>query len=764
MDALLRVHFITGFLLLLCLPGFSQQEKQKTGVITGSVVNRATREPLPAANVTVVGTALGASTGADGSFTIVDVPPGEYAVRVFQLGFDPRTLTDVVVSPVRPAQVVVGLDESIIEVGGVETGAGYFTSSPDLPVSTRLQSNEEIRRLPGGFEDVLRAVSILPGVARVDGGRNDIIARGGAPSENLYIVDGVEIPNINHFGTQGSAGGPLSFINLDFVSSTLFSTGGFGPRYGDRLSSVLQIDLRDGRSDRLGGKLSISASQFGLNLEGPTGSEGSFLFSVRRSYLDFIFKSAGFGFVPEYWDVTTGWRYRLGPSDNLKVVAIAALDNVNFFNDTEEQVYDNSKILGSDQKQVSGGATWQHLFSSGYASLTLAQSYTGFRYGQRDTLQNPVFVNNSIESESSLRADVLLKPAASMEISLGVQGRRVRFSNDIFLPAFVTPFGDSLGVDLRNDTAAAKAGAYVQLSNRFRSLTLNAGIRWNYFSMLSGASALDPRFSASLSLSSELTITASAGRYSQSPSYVWLVSYPENRRLNFLTADQYIIGVDVGLRTDTRLTLEGYLKKYRDYPASEVQDFLVLSNTGAGFGGSEESFSSFGLEPLVSAGKGTSMGVELSIRKKMSEIPCYGLVAVSVSRTRFTALDGIERPSSFDQRLVLNLGGGYYFNEKWEVSSRFRLATGRPYTPFLPDGMKDVAAYNGSRLASNHSLDIRVDRRWFFDRWTLIAYIDIQNIYNKKPSQLPRFNERTGMVEEDDSIGLLPTIGISAEF
>jgi len=309
--------------------------------------------------------------------------------------------------------------------------------------------------------------------------------------------------------------------------------------------------------------------------------------------------------------------------------------------------------------------------------------------------------------------------------------------------------------------SAWKAGAYVQLSGRHSSLTVNAGFRWNIFNLISASSSLDPRFSASVRVSPRVTLNASAGRYSQSPSYVWLVSYPQNRGLKYLTADQVVVGIDY---PDTRVTLEMYLKQYRDYPVSLTQDFLVLSNTGAGFGGSEESFSSFGVEPLVSRGSGFARGVELSVSKKLSEVPFYGLLAVSLSDTRFTALDGVERPSSFDQRLVVNIGGGYYFNERWEASARFRIATGRPFTPFLPDGSRDRASYNSRRLDANHSLDVRVDRRWFFDDWILIAYVDIQNIYNKRPSRVPRFNERTGRTEEEESIGILPSIGISAEF
>jgi hypothetical protein len=633
-----------------------------------------------------------------------------------------------------------------------------------MPVSAQVQSYEEIRRLPGGFEDVLRAVSILPGIARVEGGRNDIIARGGAPSENLYLIDGIEVQNINHFGTQGSGGGPLSFINIDFVNSTQFSAGGFGVKYGDRLSSVLEIDLREGRNDRPGGKLTLSASQFAVNLEGPTGRDGSLLFSARRSYLDLIFKSAGFGFVPEYWDFTSKWKQRIGPRDELAVIAIATFDRVSFFNDTEEQIYDNSKILGNGQKQISGGVKWRHLFPSGFFTFTFGESYTEFENRQRDTLQSLIFTSNSIEHESSLRGDLVLRTSRSTELSLGLQGRRIRFFNEVALPLFVTPFGDSLEVKNRSETSTFKLGGHLQLVAKFHSLSVTGGIRWNYFDLIGKPSAFDPRFSASLMLSPSVSLKLSAGRYSLSPSYVWLESYPGNRNLNFITADQYVLGFDYFPSPDTRITVEAYRKNYGSYPASVTQPYLVLSNTGAGFGGSEQLFSSFGIEPLVSEGTGWSRGMEFSLRKKISDIPLYGLVGMSLSETVFRALDGLERASSYDQRFILNLGGGYLINERWEVSGKFRFATGRPYTPFLPDGTKDGTSYNSLRLAANHSLDVRADRRWFFDSWTLVAYVDIQNIYNNKPSRVPRYNERTGEIEEDDTIGILPSIGISAEF
>ena len=237
-----------------------QLANAETGLLTGSVVDQKTQEPLPVANVQVLGTALGASTDIDGKFRIASIPFGTIQVRVSLVGFEPVVLGDVVIRSGRPTELVVQLNQVPVGLEGVEVTASYFQKTPDLPTSVQRLSYEEIRRSPGGFEDVVRAISVLPGVAQAAPGRNDLVVRGGAPSENLFFLDDIEIPNINHFGTQGSTGGPLSFINLDFVREASFSTGGFGVRYGDRLSSVLDIDLRSARSDRIGGKATISAN------------------------------------------------------------------------------------------------------------------------------------------------------------------------------------------------------------------------------------------------------------------------------------------------------------------------------------------------------------------------------------------------------------------------------------------------------------------------------------------------------------------------
>jgi hypothetical protein len=190
---------------------------------------------------------------------------------------------------------------------------------------------------------------------------------------------------------------------------------------------------------------------------------------------------------------------------------------------------------------------------------------------------------------------------------------------------------------------------------------------------------------------------------------------------------------------------------------------LVLANTGAGFAGAEDNFSSFGLDPLSNSGKGDVRGIEFLLQKKSSDIPHYGIISVTFSESFFTALDGIRRFGSYDQKWILNLTGGYIFNEKWELSAKFRFSTGKPYTPYNPDGTQNINNYNLLRLDLNHSLDIRLDRRWNFHGWSLITYLDVQNIYNRKNIGFARWDKRTNQIEKESSIGILPSIGISAE-
>ena len=282
-------------------------EKPVFGSITGQVFDRQTKGPIPSANVVIVGTTAGAATDEKGQFTIAKVGLGQYQVRVTVLGYKSTIQTVTVDTRVAGADQSFPMDEDNITVGGVDVTAAQFKSAPDVPLSTRSFSARELQNTAGGLDDVVRAIKNLPGVAQTRADRTDLMVRGGAPSENLILVDNIEIPYINHFSTQGAGGGATAIIDMDLLSSTSFSTGGFGVRFGDKLSSVLSVGVRDGRSDAIHSKANISATQFGLNSEGPLSQNGSYLVSVRKSFLDLVFKAYGFGFAPQYLDTMEEW-------------------------------------------------------------------------------------------------------------------------------------------------------------------------------------------------------------------------------------------------------------------------------------------------------------------------------------------------------------------------------------------------------------------------------------------------------------------------
>jgi hypothetical protein len=662
------------------------------------------------------------------------------------------------------SEVIFELEEEAIELEDVVVKSNFFeTSRLDL-ISTRGFSNEEIRRSPGGFEDVIRALSILPGVAQADAGRNDLVVRGGAPSENLYLIDGYKVQNINHFGTQGATGGPLSYINLDFVSGTNFSTGGFSVNNGDKLSSTLSIDLRKGRQDRIGGKATISATQFGLNIEGPISKSSQFIFSARRSYLDFIFKAADFSFVPEYWDILGKADVEIDKNNSISFLLISAIDNINYFNDTRDQRYDNSSIIGSEQLQYLTGIKYRHLIDNGFINLSLSRNFVDYDTQQRDSLLVPVYLNKSKEKENTFNAELTYKLSNKTDITLGGDAKLINFEANILLPTYTTTFGDSLPtVALDTTTTYYKSAVYLNYNTvLFDKIITNLGVRADYFSALEQSFYFSPRISLSYLLTDITRLNLSTGIYYQSPSYLWLAGDPSNAKLTNLRVNQYIIGFDHYLSADALIKVEGFYKDYFDYPVSLIRTYLTLANTGAGFG--DENYESFGLEPLTSAGIGKARGVELSLQKKLSDSPYYGIASFTYSVADYTARDKIERTGSYDQTWIVSLSGGYRFSSEWEASLKFRYSTGRPYTPYNAGGTQNISDYNSVRFPDNHSLDLRVDKYWFFSGWSLITYIDVQNIYNRKNITGVRWDVRTQSPEFNESIGILPSIGISAVF
>ena len=748
-------------------------QEQPVGHLDGRVIAAITERPLVGASVELVEIGQTATTDSMGTFELAEIPVGVYQLRVRALGYAPVVSPNVVVGSGKPLNVLIRLNPVVVRLQAIEVRPSFFQQPTELSPSVRSIGADETRRAPGTQEDVVRSVSLLPGVGVTSGGRNDLVVRGGAPYENLFLVDGIEVPNINHFGSQGSTGGPLSLINIDFVQRTDFSAGGFSAKYGDRTASLTSITLRRGQAERLSGELNLSATGFGALAEGPVGSSTTFLAGVRRSYLDLLFKAAGFSFIPAYVDFQVKTTTQVDRNNSISFLTIGALNTVQFTNDNADDRYDNSRILAPEQKQYFGGIVWKRLLSDGVLSVTLGRTFSRFKTIQTDSLDPPqtVFRNLSDEGDNSLRVDLVQQLTPRMELNFGNVVRYAsRLRYDIVLDGRYRLDGQGSERPFTTDTnfTALRNATYVQASlQASAAVRAFAGARLDYYGFLHNTVRVAPRLGFRVRLTPEVALNINAGSYYQAPSFIWLVGDSANsQRLRPIKSDQLVLGFEAEPRADTRLQLEFFFKRYRDYPARLFRPQAVLAP--AGFEDVTTDIP-FGLEPLSSEGKGRTYGAEFFAQKRLSSIPVYGLLSLTLSRAEFVSLDGIERAGSYDGRFLSNLVVGWRPGRGWELSGKFRAATGLPTTAFVEQGAAagrlDFTQYNGGpRLPTFHALDLRIDRRWSFRGIQLGTYIDVQNVYGRANVTSFEWNYRIGMPEPNSSLGVLPTIGIDLEF
>ncbi|MFA5405619.1 MAG: TonB-dependent receptor [Ignavibacteria bacterium] len=752
--------------ILIVLNIFSQEK----GEINGRVIDIANQQPILGAVVEILELKLKTGTDDNGYFILSDIPVGIYSVQFSSIGYKPLIKDFVSVNSGSSLNLLAELE--ITSTDEINVEALRFEKPLDISNSFKNLSFEEIRRSPGGFEDIGRVIQTLPGVSFVNDGRNDLIVRGGSPAENLFLVDGAPIPNINHFGSQGTTGGPTSIIDLNFIREVNFITGGFSAKYGDKLSSVLDIKLREGNRNKFMGNLNLSATGIGGIFEGPFGSnkKGSWLFSVRRSYLDFIFNAAGFGFIPEYNSTQLKGVYDIDDNNILTFNFIGNLDKVRFNNDKTDERQKNEDILKNNQYGYTNSIELKSLLTDfSYTRIILSRSYSNFDYSARDANFVERFKNISEEGQSVLKAEYIMVPNNNTEISIGVEGKLINFKNEIKTAQdtlytidpntgnrYILP-----ALDFNTSNTTYKSAAYLQLTKKFIDrIKLNLGLRYDYFDFINKKSYISPRASVTFNILHNFNLNFSYGIFYQSPSYIWLVSNLQNRDLKNIRADHYIAGIEYLFEKDTRATIEVYYKKYSDYPASTFRPYFILANSG----GSYENTTNFGLESLVSDGIGYAKGIEFFFQKTLSE-KFYTTANLSLFMAKYTSLDGIERASDFDNGILFIANGGYLAGKGWELSSKFRFVGGRPYTPISPvDGTQLISQYNSIRLPNYYSIDIRVDKRWNFKKWTLVTYIDIQNITGKKNITNYQWNKYTREIESNKSLGVFPTIGINAMF
>ena len=381
--------------------------------LAGRVVDAVTQEPLPGASVVVLdaagATLGGTATGADGAFRIDGLATGTVRVRASFVGYDPQVRTDVVVQASRPTFVLFELREAALDAGEVVVRAGFFDDEPDAPVSVQTLGPEEIRRTPGGQNDLSRSLLALPGVASGVDTRNDLLVRGGGPGENAYVVDGIEIPQINHFATQGASGGALGLLNVDFIREATFYTGGFPVRYGDAASSVLIVENRPGSPELLAGDFTVGATEAALSLDGSSGPDFNWTFSGRRSYLQLLFQALGLPIRPAYWDFQSRVEWTPTQRDRLVYFGLWAIDDFDLVAPDDPDDFEGretaSRVLDNDQKSYTQGVSWRRLVPGGFFTTAVSRSWQDFAFADVDEDGVDLLANDATEAAWRLRTD-----------------------------------------------------------------------------------------------------------------------------------------------------------------------------------------------------------------------------------------------------------------------------------------------------------------------------------------------------------------------
>lgn len=745
---------------------------QKTGVIRGNIKNKETQETIVGATVVIEGSSLGASADLDGNYRIANVPVGSYSIKASIVGFEPVTKFNVSVTSGNDQVVNFELSETGKELKEFEVtfDKNRSASAVDMvtPLSVQSLTTEEIRSNPGGNFDISKVIQVLPGVAGAASAsfRNDIIIRGGAPNENVFYLDGIEIPVINHFQTQGSSGGPAGMLNVSFIEDVKLSSSAFDARYDNALASVFQFKQREGNPDRHSGNLRLSSTEFATTLEGPLGKKTNYLVSGRRSYLQLLFEAIDLPIRPNYWDFQYKVTHKINAKTTLTALGVGAIDEFSFAA-PRESTPDKTFILNStpsiNQWNYTTGFGLKRLIKDGFVNIALSRNMFN---NELDRFENKdegnedarILKIRSQEIENKLRIDVN-KFVNNWKFAYGVSGQYVKFNNLLYnriVKEQVLPNGDTIPEFAINYSTAMefyRYGVFGQVSRRFfnNKLLLSAGLRTDGNTFTDEGNkllnTLSPRVSVSWKVAEKFNVNASVGDYYKIPTYTVLGFKNNegefvNRSSKYIRSTHYVGGFEYLPKEDLRFTVEGFFKRYSNYPVS-VANGISLANLGGGF-------DILGNEAVASIGGGETYGAEFYFQQKLVK-RIFAVFSYTFVRSRFSGKDGSLIASTWDNRHLVSALFGYKLKRGWELGAKFRFAGGAPYTPFdtvasrfsfatTGQGTLDFTRLNTERLINFSQLDIRVDKKFYFRKSTLDIFIDIQNAMRANNPDIPDYS------------------------
>lgn len=785
-------------LLLLLLGLLTTVSAQPTHRIKGTVIDKASRQPLEFINVLVLGLGRGGVTDAEGHFNIGEVPPGIYRLQASAVGYKTILTPEYIVST-KNLTIQIETEENLTELEGVTVTASPFRRDPESPVGLRIIGLQEIEKSPGANRDISRIVQSYPGVAFSPAGyRNDLIVRGGSPSENRFYLDGVEIPNINHFSTQGASGGPVGIINADLIREVNFYTGAFPTDKGNAMSSVLDFKLRDGDMERNSLKATLGASEVSLASNGHIGKKTSYLVSVRQSYLQFLFDMLGLPFLPTFTDAQFKLKTRFNANNELTILGLGGIDNMklNTKLDGEKAEYILSYLPKIQQETFTLGAVYRHYAGIHVQSVVVSHSYlnnrnTKYLNNDESSADNLSLKLRSVEQETKFRIENT-STFGNWKINFGANLDYSQYTNTTFQRVYID---EGRTFDYHTYLGMWRWGIFgtINYATTDERFTASLGVRTDANNFSSGMKGMGDQLSPRLSLSYRLTdglyLSGNAGLYYQLPPYTGLGFKDNNgawvnKYLRYMSVSQESLGLSWHPGNTFELSAEGFYKQYDKIPFS-IADGIPLACKGNDYG-------VIGNEALSSTAQGRAYGIEILMKwliaKKLNLASSFTLFKSEYRNNKQSEYIA----SAWDNRYIFNMSGTYNFPHNWSLGMKISCIGGAPYTPYDVEKSSLVTAwnaqgrpyydytkYNTGRLPAFGQLDVRVDKTFYLKRCMLGFYIDLQNVTNSKFKQ-PDILMSTGVIENPSapmaeqrykmkyitqkSGTLMPTLGITFEY
>lgn len=775
---------------------FSSVFGAEKGSIKGKVIDKITKKPLLGANVIIQGTNMGGATDSLGYYIIENIPENIYILNYTYLGFESNSETEVRVTRGKTTFIrEIELAESLLSNKEVSIVSSSFNEDKDLHVSSFDYSKQEIIRSPGAAGDILRAIETMPGVSSMGGEFNAFTVRGGSPKDNIILIDNIPFSKISHFASgseeEEAQGGRFSIFSPGLIESAAFQAGGFPARYGGKNASFLELRLKEGNKEDFTANGTYDLLGWELNYDGPLyfAKNSSIVLSARqqdyKTLLDMI-DELGEGH-PKLADYLMKVTTDLTPKHKISLLGIYSTET---FIRAPEHLFkaknlDNAELIDQKEDKYLLALNWRYLISNnGFLQTSVYYENTDSKSAQGHAFTDPVngvlpnkdnlqtreniFINDQNEIQYGIKSSLIHQYNKDLTFTGGIEFNRLggkfnkildgvdtiyTFDNNDFRPAsnnylIISPNDYNSGFNSYKSDYSAFAEVNYTIADR---LIINPGIRYD-FNEISRTDYISPRFSGSYRLNPFISINFATGIFYQSPEMSIVASNINGINLKDEKAIHYIIGANIYLSNDLKLTCETYYRSLNSLIVKPDRTRNYFSNSGKGWTG----------------------GFDLSLVKRLTD-NFYGQINYSYSQSKRNDNNGEgEYNYDFNQPHIFNILAGYQLNDEWSFSAKWKYASGRPMDAYIihkdifnnPDFIrysKEITAKNSNRYNDFHTLNIRVDyRKQFAARFAVVAFLDIINLYGNKNENISKFIEKTG---KTDLIGMemLPTFGFKIE-